>query len=144
MYDDVLFTTDGSDDSMAALDHAVDVADRYGATLRALSVADTNRDSVTVVEGEVVDALAEESEAAVRSAVERARARGLDVVDEVGQGDPATAISEYARERGVDLVVMATRGRGGLDRLPLGGVTERVVRTSDAPVLTVPVRSDGD
>ena len=137
MYDDVLFTTDGSDASLSALDHALDVADRYGATLHVLYVADTNRDSVTVVGDEVVDALVREGEAAVRPVVERARARGLHVVDEVVQGDPATAIAEYADARGVDLIVMATAGRSGVDRLLLGSVTERVMRTADASVLTV-------
>ena len=142
MYDDVLFTTDGSDASLAALDHALDIADRYGATLHVLYVADTNRDSVTVVGDEVVDALVEEGEAAIEPVVERARSRGLDAVDEVIRGDPATAIVEYADARGVDLIVMATRGQQGIGRRLLGSVTDRVVRTADAPVLTAPA-ADG-
>ena len=143
VYDDVLFTTDGSDASLAALDHALDVADRYDATLHVLYVADANRDSVTVLGDEVVDALVEEGEAALEPVVERARSRGLDVIDEVVQGDPATAIAAYADARGADLIVMATRGRGGVDRLLLGSVTERVVRTADAPVLTVRATDGG-
>lgn len=100
-------------------------------------MANTNRDSVTALGAEVVDALVEAGEEAVRPAVERARARGLDAVDEVVQGDPATAIVEYADERGVDLVVMATGGRQGIGRRLLGSVTDRVVRTASVPVLTV-------
>ena len=86
---------------------------------------------------EVVDVLVREGEEAVESVVERARSRGVDVVDEVVQGDPANAIVEYADARGVDLVVMATRGRRDLGERLLGSVTDRVVRTATPPVLTV-------
>ena len=50
---------------------------------------------------------------------------------------PATAIVEYARENGMNLIVMGTHGRGGVAHLLLGSVAERVVRTADCPVLTV-------
>ena len=53
------------------------------------------------------------------------------------EGAPHTAILEYAGEAGVDAIVMGTHGRSGLDCYLLGSVTERVVRTADAPVLTV-------
>ena len=50
---------------------------------------------------------------------------------------PERAIVEYAKEEGIDLVVMGTRGRGGVAHLFLGSVAERVVRTAPCPVLTV-------
>lgn len=48
------------------------------------------------------------------------------------------AIVERARATAADLLVMGTHGRGGFDRLMLGSVTERVLRTAPCPVLTVP------
>ena len=61
---------------------------------------------------------------------------------EVWTGDVATAILRAIQSSGIDLVVMATHGREGMDRLVLGSVTEQVVRDSPKPVLTIkPSRS---
>lgn len=50
-------------------------------------------------------------------------------------GDPASEIVQYADEEGCDLVVVGTHGRGGIPRLVLGSVAERVVRLAQVPVL---------
>ena len=50
---------------------------------------------------------------------------------------PAAAIVDYAKDKRIDLIVAGTHGRGGVARLLLGSVTERVVRTAPCPVLTV-------
>src|SRR5437773_8844714 len=50
---------------------------------------------------------------------------------------PAFAIVDYAREHGIDLIVMGTHGRGALAHLVMGSVAERVVRMAPCPVLTV-------
>jgi universal stress protein A len=52
-------------------------------------------------------------------------------------GDPAAEIVKLEEELGVDLVVMATHGRTGVKYEKLGSVTERVVRESTRPVLTI-------
>jgi nucleotide-binding universal stress UspA family protein len=57
------------------------------------------------------------------------------------EGDPSAGIVAYADERGCDLIVVGTHGRGGVDRLLFGSVAERVVRTATGPVLTVRVES---
>jgi nucleotide-binding universal stress UspA family protein len=137
MYDDILFPTDGSEPSMEAFEYAVDLAETYGATLHVLYVADTNRDSVTTVGGEVVDALETEGERVVADVESRATDNGVATVTEVLQGDPATTILDYADEYDVDCIVMATRGRSGITDLLLGSVTDRVVRQSSMPVLAV-------
>ena len=51
-------------------------------------------------------------------------------------GDPATAIVRLAEEEGVDLIVMGTHGRTGLNRLLMGSVAEVIVRRAPCPVLT--------
>jgi len=53
------------------------------------------------------------------------------------EGDPATAIVRYARDAAMDLVVMGTHGRTGLDRLLLGSVAEKVLRDAPCSVLVV-------
>lgn len=142
MFETVLLPTDGSEGTDDAVAHAIDVAAGFDATLFVVHVADTNRDSVTVVDGEVVDVLEEEGEDIVAETAERAQRRGVDVRTEVVQGDPATTIADYADERGMDLVAMPTHGREGLGQHLLGSVTERVVRISEVPVLTIRTHDD--
>jgi len=142
MFEEILLPTDGSEGTDEAVDHALDIAERFDATAYVVHVADTNKDSVTVVGTEVVDALEREGEELVESTAEAARRRGVDVRTEVVQGDPASAIADYAAERGMDLVAMPTHGRSGIGEHILGSVTERVVRLSEVPVLTV--RTQGD
>jgi nucleotide-binding universal stress UspA family protein len=137
VYDRILFPTDGSETALAALDYALLVADVHGATLHVLNVANTNRDSVTQVRGEVVDALETEGERAVSEAADHAADSGVPVETQVLQGDPASTIADYAGEYGVDLVVMPTHGRRGLERFLLGSVTERVINATGVPVLAV-------
>lgn len=61
----------------------------------------------------------------------------------VREGKPATAILEVAAELGPDLIVIGSHGRGGLDHLLLGSVTERVLRKAVAPVLVVRAPVEG-
>ncbi|HTY77580.1 MAG TPA: universal stress protein [Candidatus Bathyarchaeia archaeon] len=56
---------------------------------------------------------------------------------EIAAGRPADAIVRLARERDVDLIVMATHGRTGLEHVLIGSVAEKVVRLAPCPVLTV-------
>jgi nucleotide-binding universal stress UspA family protein len=137
MFDRILFPTDGSEGAELVLDHVLDVARTYDATLHVLNVADSTVHSATRVGGEVVDALEEQGEEIVAEAAAAAAERGVSTVTEVHQGGVPETIVEYADARGIDLVVMPTRGRTGLSRLLLGSVTERVLRSSATPVLTV-------
>ena len=56
----------------------------------------------------------------------------------VREAEPAAAIMDLATELGVDLIVVGTHGRRGLERLLLGSVAEAVVRRATCPVLVVP------
>ncbi len=52
-------------------------------------------------------------------------------------GDPAETIIHYAQDHDIDLIIMGTHGRKGLDRLFFGSVAEKVVKMSPVPVMTV-------
>jgi nucleotide-binding universal stress UspA family protein len=142
MYDDILVPTDGSDAANAAVPNAIDLAAKYDATLHVLYVADTTEYSTVTFEDDVVDPLEEEGEDVVDAVVAKADIEGVDARGVVMQGGVFETIQNYVADEGIDAVVMGTHGRRGLGRALLGSVTERVVRTSDVPVLTVREQAD--
>jgi nucleotide-binding universal stress UspA family protein len=72
----------------------------------------------------------------------KARAQGIaDVETVVTSGGPWREILRVAEDRAVDLIVMGTHGRGGVEHLLLGSVAEKVVRKARCPVLTVAERA---
>lgn len=137
MYDDVLLPVDDATSATAVLHHAGALAHRTGATVRLLNVADTARDSVTVAGREVVDALEREGTRVVDEAGETLDTLGVEYATDVVQGSPAETIVDYATRYEYDLIAMATRARSGLSRYLLGSVTEKVIRLSSVPVLTL-------
>jgi nucleotide-binding universal stress UspA family protein len=145
MYDEILVPTDGSDAASRALDHALNLANQYDARVHALYVIDANAYATLEAGTDVViSALEDEGQAAVDTVVDRAEQHGVEAVTEVVTGTVHKAIIEYADEHDVDLIVMGTHGRRGLDRYLLGSVTEKVVRTSAVPVLTIQGSENGE
>jgi nucleotide-binding universal stress UspA family protein len=139
MYDRVLVPTDRSHGTQGAVEHAFDLAVTHSAALHALNVVETNLGVDASMSG-TLGALEEAGQTAVDEVTQQAKAAGVETVTGVvTQGIPHQAILEYVDEHDVDVVVMGTHGRTGLDRYLLGSVTEKVVRLSDVPVLTVPM-----
>ncbi|MBP1985662.1 universal stress protein [Halolamina salifodinae] len=138
MYDDILVPTDGSPAATAAIEHAVDLAKTYDATIHALYVVDASAFSSIEAGSElVIDALEEEGQRAVEEVTDAAAEVGVDVETNVVSGTAYRRILDHIDSENVDLVVMGTHGRSGVERFLLGSVTERVVRTADVPVLTI-------
>lgn len=142
MYDRILFPTDGSEGANAVFDHVLELAADHGATIHILYVADTTHDSVTRIGDEVVDVLEHEGEQVADEIAERAMDRHVTTVTDVLQGRVPETIVTYAEEHDVDLIAMPTHGRTGLERVILGSVTERVIRTGTVPVLTLRPETD--
>ncbi|MFT5326712.1 MAG: nucleotide-binding universal stress UspA family protein [Planctomycetaceae bacterium] len=63
---------------------------------------------------------------------------GLKVVRAVDQGNPELTILEYAREHLIDLIVLGTHARSGVERFLLGSTAEAILRHAPCPVLIVP------
>jgi nucleotide-binding universal stress UspA family protein len=148
VYDRILLPTDGSDHALAAARRAFDLARKYGATVHALYVIDTDTNLLTVSKSEVRDSLREVGEDAGKQAlgaVEELAAEfevGLDTT--LREGTPDEEILAYAAAESVDLVVMGTHGREGVRRRLVGSVAERVVREATVPVMTVTETDDAD
>ena len=138
MYDEILIPTDGGPASEAAVDHAVGLAAQFDARVHGLYVVDTSGYPALDASTEAVHtALEDEGEAALESVTDAAGDAEVPVVSELVSDAPYDGIIEYARANDIDLIVMGTHGRTGVDRYLLGSVTEKVVRTADVPVLTV-------
>ena len=66
------------------------------------------------------------------------QAEGLQVRSEVRESAAAESIKAYAEDNDIDLIIMSTHGRGGIHRMLIGSVTDRVVRSVEIPVLVIP------
>lgn len=77
----------------------------------------------------------------LKSAAARLAGRGVVASTHLDRGDPPDQIARFALDGGFDLIVISTHGHGMLTRALVGSVTDRVVRTSEAPVLVIQPRS---
>lgn len=68
--------------------------------------------------------------------------KGINVEPVLLEGNPAEELIRYAEEEKMDIVVMGTLGKTGLDRLLLGSVAENLVRHSKVPVMVVRDKCD--
>jgi len=145
MYDNVLVPTDGSAGSEAAIDRAIDEANAHGAALHTLYVVERGSVTAGLDQGAVLEHLQEAGHRAIEDAIARARTAEVETIEgSVAEGVPHRAILQYAADHDVDLIVMGTHGKTGLERYMLGSVTEKVVRLADVPVLTVPLAEGGE
>jgi nucleotide-binding universal stress UspA family protein len=140
---DILVATDFGEPADAALAYGRELARTYGATLHVLHVVD---DLYLRLGGDAyVAVLPDLQRDAEQAALARIDALLVDndpnplPVKKVTLTSAATAsaIVEYAKSNGIDLIVIGTHGRRAVAHLLVGSVAERVVRTAPCPVLTV-------
>jgi nucleotide-binding universal stress UspA family protein len=134
---------DFSDASHAAMEVAADLARRFGAELVLLHAYPipgyTFPDGSVVASPKMMQDLADQAERHLEEwRVQAERLVGAPrVAAEKGVGEPATEIVSFAKERAMDLLVLGTHGRTGLEHALMGSIAERVVRRAHCPVLTV-------
>jgi len=134
----ILFPTDFSEGAARAFPQAAILAERHDAELHVVNVAGPHSESETTLPVSS-DTLTEWLDPAAQKTAPDLSA--LTIVQNQVDGDAAPeGITAYVEEQAIDLVVMGTHGRRGVQRMLLGSVTEEVVRTAACPVLTV--RSD--
>lgn len=142
----LLFPTDLSADSEAALDAAIRLLARAPETR--ILLVHTFHLAPSVVPftgfGEAVppyfiENAQEVAETAAKPIVDRLRRRGFDVEAVIERGDPAEVVLELAARRDVDVVAIGTHPRSPIRRFLLGSTTLRVVEYAPCPVLTVQV-----
>ena len=143
VFQKILVPTDGSEEMARVIDYASELADEHGAMVHIVYAIHTASFASLPMETSwesLATLLRDEGETALDAA------RGLATTDRVEtalvEGPPSREIVTYATENDCDLIVMGTHGRGGLNRLLLGSVAERVVRSAPIPVMTVRVGSE--
>lgn len=144
MYDTILVPTDGSNPSRRAISEAVALATIHDATIHGLYVVDPSAagwgsagEEGGIEVQHILQALEQTGERATAATVAAAQDAGIEAVSATEDGTPYRRILAYADDHDVDLIVMGTHGRRGLDRYLIGSTTERVIRRSTVPVLTV-------
>ncbi len=141
MYRKILVPLDGSELAKKALDHAEELAKAYGAEIILLQVVHLMPmyGSPELVTPLIVDDKQKEvAERYLTNLAEEMKARGHKVAAIVRTGQHvAVEIIDFAKERGVDLIVMCTHGRSGITRWVLGSVAHKVVTRAETPILLI-------
>jgi nucleotide-binding universal stress UspA family protein len=143
----VLFATDFSPTSEAALPYAAAICRRFGGTLHlAHSLSEA---SLVLMTGGVdyvsMGTLYDDAEATAKEKLSQitARTEGVPHRIYVGRGPVWNSLAGIVAEQGIDLLVVGTHGRTGLGKLLLGSVAEDILRHAPCPVLTVGPKISG-
>jgi nucleotide-binding universal stress UspA family protein len=132
-YTNLLLATDGTQGSQRAISHCSELAAAYDATVHVISVVDSR----LTRKGSGREFMAEQAEQACTDAVARISNTVVTTTSDVLNGRPADRILDYADDHDIDLVVLGTHGRSGIDRFVMGSVAETVLGRATTPVLTV-------
>lgn len=147
MYQKILLPTDGSKHAERAAEHAIWIANKSGAEIIVLDVIETSSlvglpaEDLIVRIKEMLKEEAKRSLERISEMVDDSKDQGkitdvkITLLSE--EGSPADVILKTIKKEDIDLVVMGTSGKHGLDRFLLGSVTEKVVRSAECPVLAV-------
>lgn len=140
----ILVATDFSEPSGAAVAYGRELARSFGAQLTVFHAAGNaaarayGSDAFVFIDPGLQSDVENAARARIEALSADERRDGVNASAVVlTSNTPASAIVDYARQAGIDLIVMGTHGRGAVTHLLMGSVAERVVRTAPCPVLTV-------
>ena len=146
IFQKILIATDGSKCSQNAVLQGMELAKLMGVKVYILYVLDKNAYIPPVLETSIYlgskwdvmeEMLRQEGDDAIQYAKKVAEDNEIDYEGVVVEGDPAHSILEFAEQNKVDLIIIGTLGKGGLERFLLGSVADKVVRHSKISVLVV-------
>ena len=130
MFEKIMVPTDGSEYAARAEDMAIELAGRLGSVVIAVHVIDEKLIYP-------FDVLEEEGKEILAAVQRKGREAGVQVDEVLVFGSPAHDMKKMAEKTGADLVVIASHGRSGLEKLLMGSVAETTLKTVDVPVLLV-------
>lgn len=139
----VLLATDASQEAALAAQSAIDLAEKTGSELYVIYVEPRGyigpgTPMLADVPAPSADELDQEAQRILDAEIRHIQAAGGNVAEaHLGIGKPDAEILAYGEEMGAGLIVMGSRGRGGLRRALMGSVSDSVVRHAHCPVLVV-------
>jgi nucleotide-binding universal stress UspA family protein len=141
-YRKIMIATDGSELVKKAVDKAIELAKLTGAKLYAVySIAYGGAMATLPMDVRwpqtMRESLRDEGKQATAYVENLGKAAGFEVESVIVEGSPANEIVDFAEKNDIDLIVMGTLGRTGIERFLLGSVAGNVVRHSKKPVLVV-------
>jgi len=140
----ILVPVDGSETSMSVIGAAEKFGELYGSDVLVLHVNPPFVPPGALLPGMEAafpftrpEPLPSEEDPVTKTAADRFRHAGLKVTRLTVEGEPATEILDLSANREMDLIALGTHGRTGIRRWALGSVAERVLRSTDVPLLLV-------
>jgi nucleotide-binding universal stress UspA family protein len=137
----ILVPTDFGETSDHAIEAALDLAKALRAKVHVVHVYQIPvygfPDGAFVPGPEIAARISESSEKGLLAVLDRFKDRGIPMAKSLRTGAAHEEIVACAKELPAQIIVMGTHGRGAIAHALLGSVTERVVRTSPVPVLTI-------
>ena len=134
MFNHILVAVDGSAHSNSTLSTAIEVAKKFEADVMVVHFIEHEVGRSSVFRLESVD----EAKKVVAAGVKKVKAAGIKAgsqVNDVAHGHAAKAIVGIAAEKGINLIVIGSRGHSEIEGLLLGSVTHKVIQLSHIPVL---------
>jgi nucleotide-binding universal stress UspA family protein len=144
----IMIATDGSVPSELAADKGIAFARLSGGTVYAVHVL--SKAYLSAMDGSAYPSFGMNPDwESIKEAFQRHGQQALDYVKDLGkikgvnvesimlEGNPADELTRYAEENKMDIVIMGTLGKSGIDRFLLGSVTENILRHSKVPVMVV-------
>jgi len=140
MFNKILVALDGSEISLRAYEHALDLAKKNNAELHALYVVekgiaasapvDTNRVLIS-------HKLEDEGRELLKLQYEKAKDAGVELISHLEEGHAGDIIIDIAKNLECDLIVLGSLGKTKLDRLLLGSVSSYVVKSAKTNILVI-------
>ena len=140
LYKKILIATDGSENTKKAVDYGIELARIAEAEVHAVYVLDAGAFATLPMDAaweSMYELIRAEGSEALKHVEDQGMESGVPAQCSILEGHPASEIVLYAQEHEIDLIVMGTLGKTGLDRILVGSVATKVVHTSTIPVLIV-------
>ncbi len=137
----ILIPVDGSESANRAIDHVIQQAKgQSGVAVHALNVQIpilSGHVKMFISEQQLNDYYREEASAALKSAQARLTQANVPYTHHISVGHVAETIAQYAKENGIDQIVMGTRGMSSISEFVLGSVASKVIHLSSVPVTLI-------
>ncbi|MFD1599389.1 universal stress protein [Halobellus rarus] len=145
MYDKILIPYDGSDEAIKGAKHGIELAAALGAEVHGLYVVDLPGAPRALALRDDEESMREDykeyGDEVLENLSDVAAEHGVECTTVQRTGAPSEEIVDYAKDEGMDAIVMGSAYRGTIGGI-LGGTMDRVVRTATVPVITQRMRME--